>query len=94
MFDKIYIMFSRLANRYSDVFSCASDALAIKRVYQLLSQNDGSALNEWDLFCLGEFEISKGSIKLEDGLRRIEFRNGLDIKQAETLMENEKEKIA
>lgn len=90
MFDKIYIMFSRLANRYSDAFSCASDALAIKKVYSLLtSQNDANLINEFDLYCIGSFDISTGSFT-SDGLRRVEFRNGLDIVSAEKILEQDK----
>ena len=90
MVDKIYYMYSRLACRYSDAFSCASDALAIKKVHNLLNRPDDPALiNEWDLFCLGSFNVDDGRPQLLEVPRRVEFRQGLDVTKADSILEKE-----
>ena len=60
----LYSIYDSVAEEFGPIFEAVNEAVALRAKKGLLKQVDPSMLAEFDLFCVGEYEIVEGEVKV------------------------------
>ena len=61
----LYSIYDSVAEEYGPIFEAGNDSVALRAKKGLLKQVDPSMLDEFHLFCVGEYEIVEGKINVQ-----------------------------
>ena len=61
----LYSIYDRVAEEFGPIFEAGNEAIALRAKKGLLKQVDPSMLADFDLFCVGEYEIVEGGVKVQ-----------------------------
>lgn len=61
----LYSIYDSVAEEFGPIFEAGNDSVALRAKKGLLKQVDPSMLAEFDLYCVGEYEIVEGKVKVK-----------------------------
>lgn len=61
----LYSIYDSVAEEYGPIFEAGNNSVALRAKKGLLKQVDPSMLDEFNLFCVGEYEIVEGKINVK-----------------------------
>ena len=61
----LYSIYDSVAEEFGPIFEAGNDSVALRAKKGLLKQVDPSMLAEFDLYCVGEYEIVAGEVQVK-----------------------------
>lgn len=75
----IYTIYDKVAEESGPVFQAKNDMVAVRMLKSLVSENPNISIDEYEVYCLGEFDTEKRSFVPEDGYGRLAISNILEV---------------
>lgn len=67
----IYTIYDKVAEECGPVFQAKNDMVANRMIDSMVRENPNIVLDEYDVYCLGEFDTEKRSFVPEEGYGRL-----------------------
>ena len=77
----IYTIYDKVAEESGPVFQAKNDMVAVRMLKSLVSDNPNISIDEYEVYCLGEFDTEKRSFVPEDGYGRLAISNILEVNE-------------
>ena len=77
----IYTIYDKVACEAGPVFQAKNDLVAVRMLKSLVSDNPNISIDEYEVYCLGEFDTEKRSFVPEDGYGRLAISNILEVNE-------------
>ena len=77
----IYTIYDKVAEESGPVFQAKNDMVAVRMLKSLVSDNPNISIDEYEVYCLGEFDTEKRSFVPEEGYGRLAISNILEVNE-------------
>ena len=77
----IYTIYDKVAEECGPVFQAKNDMVAVRMLKSLVNENPNISVDEYEVYCLGEFDTEKRSFVPEEGYGRLAISNILEVNE-------------
>ncbi len=77
----IYTIYDKVAEECGPVFQAKNDLVAVRMLKSMVSENPNIPVDEYEVYCLGEFDTEKRTFVPEEEYGRLAISNILEVNE-------------
>ena len=77
----IYTIYDKVSEECGPVFQAKNDLVAVRMFKSMVNDNPNIPVDEYEVYCLGEFDTEKRSFVPEEGYGRLAISNILEVNE-------------